>query len=179
MKTIKTGRSDVAQIRIQALLVLAAFLLLHVSHVVAGTAIAFPGAVGFGAKASGGRGGVVYTVTNLQNSGPGSLREAVSRPGRIVNFRVSGYIWLKSPLSISSNTTINGQTAPAMGISTRGYEVSLSGSHNIIIRYMRFRQGLTPGQEHKSAVAIYKGSDVILDHVDIQFGRWDDLDMNK
>lgn len=142
-------------------------------------AAAFPGAVGFGARATGGRGGVIYTVTNLNNAGRGSLRAAVSRPNRIVNFKVSGYIRLDSPLSIASNITINGQSAPGMGIATRGYEVSLSGSRNIIIRYMRFRQGLTPGQKHKSAVAIYKGHDIILDHVDIQFGRWDDLDMNK
>lgn len=157
----------------------AAMMIQHVSSAAAGTPLAFPGAVGFGADASGGRGGKIYTVTNLKNSGAGSLRQAVSRPHRIVNFRVSGYIRLKSPLSIASDITINGQTAPSMGVATRGYEVSLSGSHNIIVRYMRFRQGLTPGQKHKSAVAIYKGRDIILDHVDIQFGRWDDLDMNK
>jgi pectate lyase len=145
----------------------------------AGNAPAFPGADGFGAVATGGRGGTVYHVTNLDDSGPGSLRDAASAGHRIVVFDVGGYIQLKSALPISSDMTIAGQSAPGDGIATRGYEVSFSESHNVICRFIRFRQGCTPGQEHKSAVAIYHGQDIILDHVSIEWGRWDDVDMNE
>lgn len=139
---------------------------------------AFPGAEGFAAYVTGGRGGEVYHVTHLGESGPGSLRDAVSRGPRIVVFDVSGYIVLRSPLSVRSNITIAGQTAPGDGIATKNYEVSFSGSHNVIVRHIRFRQGLTSGQDRKSAVAIYQGSNMILDHVSIEWGRWDTVDMN-
>jgi hypothetical protein len=138
---------------------------------------AFPGAEGFAATATGGRGARVYHVTNLDDSGPGSFRDAVSGTRRFVVFEVGGYVRLRSPLSIHSDITIAGQTAPGEGIATRDFEVSFSGSHNVICRYMRFRQGLTPGQEHKSAVGMHDASDVILDHVSIEWGRWDNLDM--
>ncbi len=140
---------------------------------------AFPGAEGFAAYVTGGRGGEVYHVTHLGDSGPGSFRDAVSRGPRIVVFDVGGYIRLGSPVSVGSNLTIAGQTAPGAGIATRDYEVSFSGSPNIIVRYMRFRQGLTPGQGRKSAVAIYRGQDIILDHLSIEWGRWDTVDMNQ
>jgi len=138
---------------------------------------AFPGAEGFAANATGGRGGTVCHVTNLNDSGPGSFRDAVSHDNRFVVFDVGGYIPLRSALSIHSNITIAGQTAPGEGIATRNYEVSFSGSHNVICRYIRFRQGVTAGQEHKSAVGMHDAQDVILDHVSIEWGRWDNLDM--
>ena len=140
---------------------------------------AFPGAEGFASYVTGGRGGEVYHVTHLGDSGPGSFRDAVSRGPRIVVFDVGGYVRLRSPVSVRSNLTIAGQTAQGAGIATRDYEVSFSGSHNIIVRYIRFRQGLTPGQDRKSAVAIYRGQDIILDHVSMEWGRWDTLDMNQ
>ena len=139
---------------------------------------AFPGAQGFAAYTTGARGGAVCHVTNLNDSGPGSFRDAVSQPKRTVIFDVGGYIDLKSVVNVASDITIAGQTAPGEGIGTRNYEISFSNSRNIIVRYIRFRQGNTPGQEKKSAVNITGGSDMIFDHVSIEWGRWDTVDMN-
>jgi pectate lyase len=138
---------------------------------------AFPGAEGFGALATGGRGGEVYHVTNLDDSGPGSFRAAVNHGPRVVVFDVGGYIELHSPVSVGSDLTIAGQTAPGDGIATRNYEVSFSGSHNVIVRNIRFRQGLTSGQDRKSAVNIHAGTNMVFDHVSIEWGRWDTVDM--
>jgi len=142
-------------------------------------ALAFPGADGYARNVTGGRGGAVVHVTNLDDSGPGSLRNAVSEGHRTVVFDVGGYIDLKSALTVASDITIAGQTAPGQGIGTRNYEVSFSKSKNIICRFIRFRQGNTEGQNKKSALAIYEGSDMIFDHVSIEWGRWDCVDMNK
>ncbi len=142
---------------------------------------AFPGAEGFAAAASGGRGGEVYHVTNLNDTGPGSLRAGVEKTSgpRTIVFDVGGYVALKSVLRIGSDLTIAGQTAPGEGIGLRGSEVSLSGSHNVILRYLRIRQGLAEKQDKKSAINIFGGRDIILDHLSIQWGRWDTVDMNE
>jgi hypothetical protein len=142
---------------------------------------AFPGAEGFAAETTGGRGGAVYHVTTLADDGPGSLRAGVEHPGgpRTIVFDVGGYVALKSILRVGSDLTIAGQTAPGEGIGLRDSEVSLSGSHNLIIRYLRIRQGLASGQDKKSAINIVGGRDIILDHLSIQWGRWDTVDMNE
>jgi pectate lyase len=145
---------------------------------VAQTPVAFPGAEGFGAEVTGGRGGEVYHVTNLDDSGPGSFRDAVSEGGRIVVFDVGGYIDLAEPLHVESDITIAGQTAPGDGVATRGYQVSFSDSDNVIVRYMRFRHGLTPDQ-NRDAVAIDSGSNMIFDHVSASWGRDENFSINS
>jgi pectate lyase len=135
--------------------------------------VAFPGAEGFGALASGGRGGEIYHVTNLNDHGAGSFRDGVSRERRIVVFDVGGYIDLASPVSVASNVTIAGQTAPGGGICFKNYNISIGPSHNVIVRYIRLRQGLTPRGEHQTAFAIRHCHNVMVDHVSVEWGRWD------
>ena len=139
---------------------------------------AFPGAEGFGAAASGGKDGTVYHVTTLEDSGPGSFRDAVSQQHRMVVFDVGGTIILKSPVAVQSDITIDGLSAPGSGIGVFGQEVSFSQAKNIIVRYIRFRQGIG-GRRGQSAVGLRGGSDLIFDHVSIAWGRWDTIDMNK
>jgi rhamnogalacturonan endolyase len=135
---------------------------------------AFPGAEGFGASATGGRGGAVYHVTNLNDSGAGSFRDAVSASGRTVVFDVGGIIRLASDVSVSSNVTIAGETAPGEGICLYGRSISLSSHSNIIMRYLRIRQGIS-GDSGNKALGMDSSSNIIIDHCTIQWGRWDDL----
>lgn len=102
---------------------------------------AFPGAEGHGRYVTGGRGGEIIHVTNLNDSGPGSLREALksTKPKTIV-FDVSGYIDLRSQLNVSSNTTIAGQTAPEGGITLRYYTLYFGNCDNVIVRFIRSRR---------------------------------------
>jgi pectate lyase len=135
---------------------------------------AFPGAEGFGALATGGRDGAVYHVTNLHDAGPGSFRDAVSQPHSIVVFDVGGVIKITHEIQVSSNLTIAGQTAPGDGICLYGNGVSLGGQSNIIVRYLRFRQGIA-GDRGKKTLGMDKASNIIIDHCSVEWGRWDDL----
>jgi pectate lyase len=141
-----------------------------------GPLLAFPGAVGFGRKATGGRGGAVYHVTNLQDAGLGSFRDAVSKPHRIVVFDVGGYVQLETAVSVASDLTIAGQTAPGAGIGIMAREVSFSGSSNVIVRNLRFRQGDRDPDSKKSGINLLNTSLMIFDHVSIEFAQWNNID---
>ncbi|GMK38044.1 hypothetical protein PCCS19_10980 [Paenibacillus sp. CCS19] len=124
---------------------------------------AFPGAEGAAKYTTGGRGGEVYEVTTLADSGPGSLRDAVSGSGRTIVFKVGGTIHLQSPLKITgSNLTIAGQTAPGEGITVADYTTSIEGD-NLIIRYLRFRLGDAFASEDDAFGGRYH-RDIMIDH---------------
>ncbi len=127
--------------------------------------LAFPGAEGYGKYTVGGRGGAVIEVTNLNDSGAGSLRAAVEASGpRTVVFRVSGTIILNSELKISNGyITIAGQTAPGDGICIRRYPIVI-GANNVIIRYIRVRFGDESGDDD-DAISSRFTNYVMLDHV--------------
>jgi hypothetical protein len=141
--------------------------------------IAFPGAEGFGKFATGGRGGQVIKVTNLNDGGPGSLRAAVESHGpRIIVFEVSGTIELKSTLTIrssNSNVTIAGQTAPGDGITLRNYPLVIHSAKNVILRHIRSRMGdltnfigdaLTIRKDNNQA----SPENIIVDHCSFSWG---------
>ena len=147
---------------------------------------AFPGAEGQGASTVGGRGGTVYKVTNLNDSGPGSLRAAVETSGpRIVVFDVSGYINLSSELVVSNPyITIAGQTSPG-GIAVTGWQTRINNTHDVIITHMRFRPGshgqgvIDPDSVHAFITdggnnPVYN---VILDHCSFSYGIDETIDV--
>ncbi|WP_321425929.1 T9SS type A sorting domain-containing protein [uncultured Bacteroides sp.] len=136
----------------------------------------FPGAVGFGSHATGGRGGTVYHVTNLNDSGEGSLRDAVSVSNRIIVFDVSGYISLTSAISAKSNLTIAGQTAPGEGIAIKSGELSFAKSSNVICRHIRVRPGSETESSGDDALSLYLANNVILDHCSFEFAPWNNID---
>jgi hypothetical protein len=138
--------------------------------------LAFPGALGFGKKATGGRGSAVYHVTNLNDTGAGSFRDAVSQGSRIVVFDVGGYVNLQTAVSVKSDLTIAGQTAPGDGIGFMGREVSFDASSNVIVRYVRFRQGLLDPDAKKSGINLLDASNLIFDHISIEFAQYNNVD---
>ncbi len=134
--------------------------------------IAFPTAEGYGRFAQGGRGGRVIAVTNLDDSGPGSLRAAVEAEGpRTVVFEVSGLITLKSRLIVraaNSQLTIAGQTAPGLGICLANYNFGILGAHDVIIRYVRVRPGNTSGMT-LDGMGMASADNCIIDHCSISW----------
>ncbi|MCB0774986.1 MAG: pectate lyase [Chitinophagaceae bacterium] len=138
--------------------------------------IAFPGAEGYGKYTTGGRGGKIYIVSNLNDDGPGSFRQAAeSKEPRIIVFAVSGTIHLEDKISIRGNATIAGQTAPGDGICIADQPVGLSGD-NIIVRYLRFRmgdryqnKGKVPGSGHDDAFGGSRRKNIIIDHCSISW----------
>ena len=129
---------------------------------------AFPGAEGFGAVSTGGRGGDVYHVTNLLDSGPGSFRNGVTSAGttgRTIVFDISGTITCQSELLFERKRkiTVAGQTAPAGGITFAGQQSRVKYCDNMIIRYVRFRAGDT-NPDTEDALWLYGASDTIVDH---------------
>ncbi|MBD0725171.1 polysaccharide lyase [Flavobacterium sp. L1I52] len=132
---------------------------------------AFPGAEGGGMYSFGGHGGKVYTVTSLEDRGPGTLREALEQGGaRIVVFNVSGIIRLKSPLIVRAPyVTIAGQTAPGDGICVAGETIWID-THDVVIRHMRFRRGETFVGRRDDAIGGNPVGNVIIDHVSATWG---------
>jgi hypothetical protein len=130
---------------------------------------AFPGAAGFGAFALGGRAGDVYHVTNLNDAGPGSLRAGIQTAAgpRTIVFDVSGTMYLQSPLYIfRPYLTLAGQTAPGDGITIAGWPTIITNTHDVIVRYMRFRPGdINCPRIQGDSLSVDLATDVILDHI--------------
>jgi pectate lyase len=145
---------------------------------------AFPGAEGFGAATAGGRRGRVIAVTNLDDSGAGSLRAAIEAKGpRIVVFHVAGTIALQSPLVASEPwLTVAGQTAPGGGIALKDHAFILGeGMHDAVIRHLRVRPGLGGGDE-PDGIGLYGGDrgpvrNVVVDHCSISWAVDENIGM--
>jgi pectate lyase len=141
------------------------FLLAFSSALVYSQPLAFPGAEGCGCFTTGGRGGKVVFVTNLNDSGLGSLRSALKNfdEPRTILFSISGTIFLKSIIEVrSGNFTLAGQSAPGEGICIGGSGIDIEAD-NVIIRHMRFRPGDINGEE-TDAITVKKSKNVIIDH---------------
>ncbi|KAF1843491.1 polysaccharide lyase family 1 protein [Cucurbitaria berberidis CBS 394.84] len=152
---------------------------MHILPLLASTvsAVAFPGAEGFGRNAIGGRNGKVYVVSNLNDSGAGSLRDAVSQPDRTVVFSVGGLIKIKERIVVSKRISILGQTAPGDGITVYGNGWSFSNADDAIVRYIRIRMGKI-GTSGKDGMGIAEGSNMIFDHISVSWGRDETFSIN-
>lgn len=141
---------------------------------------AFPGAEGGGRFSFGGRGGKVIVVTNLNDDGVGSFRWACEQGGaRIVVFNVSGIIRIKTPLIIRAPyITIQGQTAPGDGVCIAGESVWIN-THDVIIRFMRFRRGETNVGRRDDAIGGNPVGNIMIDHVSASWGLDENMSMYR
>ncbi len=141
---------------------------------------AFPSAEGAGKYSFGGRGGRVYVVTNLADSGPGTFREGCEAAGpRFVLFNVAGVIRLKSPIHVvAPYITIAGQRAPGDGVCIAGRTVHID-THDVVIRYMRFRRGATNLFDRDDCLGGNPIGNVIVDHCSTSWGLDENLSMYR
>ena len=141
---------------------------------------AFPGAWGGGMYAFGGRGGRVIVVTNLNDSGPGSFRDACEQGGpRIVVFNVAGIIRIKAPVSIRAPyITIAGNTAPGDGVCLAGNTVELN-THDVIVRHLRFRCGKTDPADRDDSFGGNPIGNIMIDHVSTSWSLDENLSMYR
>ena len=142
--------------------------------------LAFPGAQGGGAYSFGGRGGKVFVVTSLADSGPGTLRWACEQGGaRIVVFNVAGIIHLKSPIIVRAPyISIEGQSAPGDGVCVAG-ESFWVNTHDVVIRYMRFRRGETNVGRRDDALGGNPVGNIIVDHTSTSWGLDENFSMYR
>lgn len=141
---------------------------------------AFPGAWGGGMYSFGGRGGKVYVVTSLEDSGPGTFREACEAGGaRIVVFNVAGIIQLEDRIRIRAPyITIAGNTAPGYGVCIAGNTVEIE-THDVIIRHMRFRRGSTDAGDRNDSLGGNPVGNIMIDHVSASWGLDENLSMYR
>ena len=131
---------------------------------------------GFGAATPGGTGKTIYRVTNLNNSGAGSLRDAVSQSNRYIVFDVAGTITLGSHLVLEGKSfiTIDGSTAPSPGITLQNNGIELeTGTHDIVIKHLRIRNSSNDG------IAVYNAHDVLIDHVSVHGSSDGSIDITE
>ena len=153
-------------------ILIAAFVIYSTSTCVAKDLPSFPGAVGYGAKATGGRAGKVCKVVNLNDSGIGSFRDCVTKSDVFVVFAIGGSISLGSEgiSMMGDNITVAGQTAPGLGITIKGDEKITSTplyirGKNVIMRGITIRTGSSPKiLDNVDAFTVYDGQNVIVDH---------------
>ena len=140
---------------------------------------AFPGAWGGGMFTVGGRGGQVIAVTNLNDSGPGSLRAAIEASGpRIVVFRVAGTIQLTRNLDINNpNITIAGQSAPGDGICLANHSVNIN-TREVVLRHLRVRRGM-PGGQGSDNIGGNPERQVVVDHCSVSWGRDENISLYR
>ena len=133
----------------------------------------FPGAEGGGMYSFGGRGGKVITVTNLNDRGPGSFREACETGGaRIIVFNVAGIIRLESPIIVRAPyVTIAGQTAPGDGVCIAG-ESFWVDTHDVVVRHMRFRRGETKVWHRDDSFGGNPVGNIMIDHYPVETGKF-------
>lgn len=159
-----------------ALRILAVFacLLVAAPSPTAAQLLAFPGAEGVARYVTGGRGGDVYKVTNLSDTGPGSLRYGIQTApgsGRTIVFDVAGTIQLGSSLDLNrDNITIAGQTAPAGGVTLAGHRLRVNDADNVIVQFLRVRPGYNDTGADPDAIWVSGSNGVMLDHITASWG---------